>query len=41
MGHVKVSNKTRKYMSVYGTLIVLGVTFFLGILVGFALGLNV
>ena len=38
MGHIKVKNKTRKYMSVFGTFVVIGLCLFIGFLIGFFVG---
>jgi len=40
MGHINIKKTTRHYMSVGGTFIVLAVTFFLGFIVGVAIGAN-
>lgn len=38
MGHLRIKRTTRQYMSIGGTFLVLGITFFLGFLVGLAVG---
>jgi len=41
MGHVRMKRSTRHYLSVIGTLAVMGVCFFFGFLLGLAIGANI
>jgi len=38
MGHLRVKRSTRHYMSVGGTFAVMGVCFFIGFVIGLAVG---
>jgi hypothetical protein len=38
MGHLRVKKSTRHYLSLFGTLAVLVVTFFIGFVVGLVVG---
>jgi len=34
MGHIRVKNKTRKYMSIFGTILVIALSFGFGFVLG-------
>jgi len=38
MGHVRMKRSTRHYLSVLGTFAIMGVCFFLGFVIGLAVG---